>query len=301
MDNPFFTVVIPTHNRSNLLKRAVESVIDQTFENFELIIVDDHSTDGTSSVVKSLADPRIRYMLNCRTKGACGARNTGIFAAKGKWVAFLDDDDVWLPEKLRYQYEKAINVNHTIGLICTDYAILKDKQSDPVVIKNRPSGWVRDKLLYDGGIGCLSSSCIRSDILSLIGGFDERFPSSQDQDLWFRVAEVSEFTYVPKTLVHMYQEKRKDRIGQNAKCKLEGYIMLRKKYSALIDQSLRLRHRYESPIFTYALLRYNRSLVAKCLPWVLLGLLIDLPHFSRTIQTTLYLFFSKTVRRHLNL
>ncbi len=105
MNKPFFTVVIPTHNRSILLKRAVESVLSQTFEDFELIVIDDHSTDDTASVVKSFTDPRIRYLINQRTKGACGARNTGIFSAKGKWVAFLDDDDVWLPEKLKYQYE----------------------------------------------------------------------------------------------------------------------------------------------------------------------------------------------------
>ena len=71
-------------------------------------------------------------------------------------------------------------------------------------------------------IGCLSSTCIRSDILRAIEGFDEHFPSKQDQDLWLRVAELSEFNYVPKTLVHMYQEDRKDRIGQNPKSKLEG-------------------------------------------------------------------------------
>lgn len=86
MDSPFFTVIIPTHNRSALLKRAVDSVLIQTYDNFELFIVDDHSSDDTPNMVKSLTDPRIRYRLNNRTKGACGARNTGIFSAKGRWV-----------------------------------------------------------------------------------------------------------------------------------------------------------------------------------------------------------------------
>ena len=126
MDNPFFTVVIPTYNRSNLLKRAVVSVLDQTFDDFEIIIIDDHSTDDTCSVVSSFSDPRIKYAINHRKKGACGARNTGIFVAKGKWVAFLDDDDVWLPDKLEYQYELAQNVDETVGLICTDYAIYNE-------------------------------------------------------------------------------------------------------------------------------------------------------------------------------
>lgn len=293
MDSPFFTVVIPTHNRSNLLKRAIESVLDQTFEDFEIIIVDDHSTDDTSSLMKSFSDPRIQYVINHRKKGACGARNAGIFSARGKWVAFLDDDDVWLPDKLKYQYELIQNVEQTIGLVCTDYAIFKEKGQRPIIYENRLSGWVRDKLLYGGSIGCLSSTCIRSNILKNIEGFDERFPSNQDQDLWLRVAEVSKFAHVPKTLVHMYQENRKDRIGQNSKSKLEGHIMFRNKYSALISQSLRLRHRYESRIFTYAFLQSDRAQISECLPWVLLGTLIDFPHFLRFVRTTMLLAYRK--------
>lgn len=289
MDNPFFTVVIPTHNRSKLLKRAIESVLRQTFEDFELIIVDDHSTDDSASVVKSFSDSRIQYIINYRKKGACGARNSGIFSAKGKWVAFLDDDDIWLPEKLEYQFEKAKDANHTIGLICTDYAIVKDKKLKPVIFKNRPSGWVRDKLLYGGIIGCLSSTCIRSDILRDIDGFDERFPSNQDQDLWLRVAELSEFTHVPRALVFFIQDNRRDRIGFDFKNKLEGWIMLRDKYSASINQSLRLRYRFESHIFTYAFIQNYKPIFFSCLPWVLLGTLIDFPHFLRFVRTTLLL------------
>jgi len=293
MDNPFFTVVIPTHNRSNLLKRAVVSVLDQTFEDFEIIIVDDHSTDDMSSVVSSFSDFRIKYAMNHRKKGACGARNTGIFSAKGKWIAFLDDDDVWLSDKLKFQYELIQKAGQTVGLVCTDYVIFKEKQQRPKVFKNRPSGWVSDKLLYGGCIGCLSSTCVRSDILRVIEGFDEGFPSNQDQDLWLRVAELSEFAHVPQILVHMYQDKRKDRIGQNAKSKLEGEIMLRNKYATKIDQNLRLRHRHESRIFTYALLQNDRSLVLKCLPWVMLGTLVDFRHLLLTIRTTLLLAFRK--------
>jgi glycosyltransferase involved in cell wall biosynthesis len=284
MDNPFFTVVIPTHNRSNLLKRSVTSVLAQTFEDFELIIVDDHSTDDTVSVVRSFSDPRIRYMLNNRANGASGARNVGIFSAKGKWVAFLDDDDVWLPEKLGYQYELAQNVNKVVGLICTDYGIYKDKQNNPIIFKNRPSGWVKDRLLYGGIIGCLSSVCVRIDVLKAIEGFDERFPSCQDQDLFIRVAELSQFAHVPKTLVYMYQELR-NRIGQDHKSKLDGYILFRNKYSSLIEKSVRLRYRHESRIFIYALLQSEKSFILKCFPWVMLGILVDIRHFLLTVRT----------------
>jgi glycosyltransferase involved in cell wall biosynthesis len=284
-DNPFFSVVIPTYNRSNLLKRAIESVQRQTFKNFEIIVVDDHSTDSTSSVANSFSDPRLHYMMNKRAKGACGARNQGIFSAKGKWVAFLDDDDIWLPEKLMYQYNLAQKASKTVGLICTDYGIYKEKITNPIVYKNRPSGWVRDKLLYGGIIGCLSSVCVRIEILKAVEGFDERFPSNQDQDLYLRVAELSEFANVPRILVYIFQERR-NRIGQNPYSKLMGYIMLRNKYSDLINKSLRLRHRRESHIFTYALILKNKNLVMKTLPWFLSGFIFDFPLYFFTLRTT---------------
>ena len=103
-------------------------------ENFELIIVDDHSTDETSQTAKSYSDHRIKYMLNQRSKGACGARNTGIYAAKGEWVAFLDDDDIWLDDKLQNQFDLIKTSPTSVGLVCTDYAILNGTKTK--VIEN---------------------------------------------------------------------------------------------------------------------------------------------------------------------
>jgi glycosyltransferase involved in cell wall biosynthesis len=232
-------------------------------------------------------------MMNHRTKGASGARNTGIFDAKGKWIAFLDDDDVWLPDKLKYQYEKAKNSNSSIGLISTDYAIIRDKQRKPAIFRNRSSGWVLDKFLDGYSIGCLSSVAIRSDILKKLDGFDERFPSSQDWDLWLRTAEICQVTYVPKMLVIMYQEIRSDRIGQNYVAKLAGHMLLRNKFSNLINRNPRLRHRHESLILTFAILEGNKHLVLKCLPWFLMGLCIDPVNFVRTIRSVIIFCFRK--------
>jgi glycosyltransferase involved in cell wall biosynthesis len=289
MDKPFFTVVIPTHNRGLLLKRAVDSVINQTFHNFEVIIVDDHSTDDTSTMVKTFSDKRIQYKLNQRSKGACGARNTGIYAAKGQWVAFLDDDDVWYDDKLKYQYELISKSESSVGLICTDYVIYKG-ENKLKVIKNRPSGWVRKKILYGDCIGCLSSTCVRRDILINIDGFDESFPACQDQDLWFRVAEISEFAFVPKTLVYMYQEKR-ERIGQNHKNKLYGYIMLRNKFINTINPNIRIKCRYESNIFIYSFLLKQKYFFRKSFPWFLLGIIADFPYCLNHLRKAALLFY----------
>jgi glycosyltransferase involved in cell wall biosynthesis len=290
MEHTFFTVVIPTHNRSSLLKRAIDSVLCQTYDNFEIIIVDDHSIDKTYQMVKSYSDPRITYMLNQRSKGACGARNTGIYAAKGKWVAFLDDDDVWYADKLKFQFELISKSNSSVGLICTDYVSYKGENKKNKVRKNRPSGWVRKKILYGGLISCLSSVCVRIDILIKIDGFDEWFPSSQDQDLYVRVAEISEFAFVPKPLVCVYQE-RKDRISQNHNKKLLGHIMLRDKFVKSNNTDIRLKCRFESRIFIFSFLLKKRYFVRKSVQWFLVGIIIDFPYSINHIKTAISLFF----------
>jgi glycosyltransferase involved in cell wall biosynthesis len=100
--SPRVSVIIPTHNRPDRLPRAVASVLNQTFRDVEIVIVDDASADDAAEVV-ARQDPRIRYVRHGSPKGACGARNTGIRLARGEFVGFLDDDDEWLPEKLQRQ------------------------------------------------------------------------------------------------------------------------------------------------------------------------------------------------------
>ena len=292
---PFFSVVIPTHNRSLLLKRAINSVLNQTYANFEVIIVDDHSTDDTSEILESYKNTRLKYMLNQRNKGACGARNTGIFVAKGKWVAFLDDDDVWYEDKLKKQYELILKGKKTVGLVCSDYEIFKGEGKKIVEVKNRPSGWVREKILYGGCIGCLSSVCVRIDILIDINGFDETFPSNQDQDLYLRVAKVSEFSSVPETLVYIYQEKRKDRIEYNFQKKLDGWRLLKEKHINLISKNRKIRQRIETTLFSYAFLQKDLHSIKSSFLWLIYCAFFEFPFFLRTVLTTT-LYFNKKKR-----
>jgi glycosyltransferase involved in cell wall biosynthesis len=99
------SVVIPTYNRASLLGRAIKSVLEQTYQDFEIIVVDDASTDNTEEVVRNLRDRRIRYLRHEKNRGGSAARNTGIRAAWGQYIAFQDSDDEWLPEKLKKQME----------------------------------------------------------------------------------------------------------------------------------------------------------------------------------------------------
>ena len=151
--NPFFSVVIPTHTRSALLAQAIQSVLSQTFTDFELIVVDDHSTDETQKQLAHYDDPRLTYLLNDHSRGGAGARNAGIARAQGQWIAFLDDDDVWLPQKLAQQYQKIKSVTAEIGLVYTGYATY-DFQRGRILREFRPQkeGWLLNDLLYENYI-----------------------------------------------------------------------------------------------------------------------------------------------------
>ena len=103
MSKPYVSIILPTYNRANQLPRAIYSVLNQTYENFELIIVDDASKDDTEAIVSQINDPRISYIKNQHNCGAAGARNVGIKNARYDFIAFQDSDDEWMPEKLAKQ------------------------------------------------------------------------------------------------------------------------------------------------------------------------------------------------------
>lgn len=110
---PLVSVITPTFNRAYIIKRAIESVLAQTYTAFEYLIVDDHSTDNTKELIQNYQDKRIRYMRNKRTKGVSGARNTGLDEARGAWISFLDSDDEWYLNLLEVMI-KAVNDNNNV-------------------------------------------------------------------------------------------------------------------------------------------------------------------------------------------
>lgn len=290
MAKPFFTVVIPTHNRSALLQEAIQSVLGQTFETFELIVVDDHSSDDTSEVVRSIQDNRIKYIVNNRSKGGAGARNSGIFQAKGIWVAFLDDDDVWLPNKLESDYKKIQQVDYSVGLVYSGseaYDFTKMRGSPTLV--PTIEGWVQKDLLYKNYVGTFSRVAIRTDLLKSIGGLDERFVSLQDRELFVRIAGISKVAFTNETLVRM-RTSNADRITMNYRKRLIGSIMFSEKYKDLINDNPLLRHRSASLVFVFALKQRNVKQLLSALPWTFAGLFVDIRNIiwvSRTIYREL--------------
>jgi glycosyltransferase involved in cell wall biosynthesis len=274
--SPFFSVVIPTYNRAAMLQRAIRSVFNQTFGDFELIVVDDHSTDHTKAIVASFTDPRLRYVLNDRAKGGAGTRNAGIFRAKGEWVAFLDDDDMWLPEKLELQREKISEVDSQVGLIYTGNASYDFEADKPLYfVYPQKEGWLLNDLLYKNYVDAFSSVVIRADVLHQIGGFDERFPALQDLEMLVRAAEICKIAYVNQPLVRITRGCT-DGISATAVKKLRGWSMFREKYWHLIRKDARLRHIADSRVFVFAIRAAHWSDAFRTLPWTLAGIVLDI-------------------------
>ncbi len=276
MEYPYFTVVIPTYNRAKLLKEAIQSVCNQTFTNFEVIVVDDHSTDNTKVVVNSFQDTRIKYVLNDLSTGGAGTRNAGIFRSCGKWVAFLDDDDVWLKEKLELQHKKIQVCDDMVGLIyCGRASYDFEKKQEILLYVPQKRGWIQNDLLYKNYIGTYSTVVIKADLLKKLYGLDERFMGMQDMELYVRIAGIAKVEFLKEKLVHVRQSNN-DKISYNPQKKLESSILFWQKYNYLINKNCRLKHRAASRVFINAFDYKDRKYMFKVFFWIVLGLLFDI-------------------------
>ncbi|GAB4317631.1 MAG: glycosyltransferase [Candidatus Sumerlaeia bacterium] len=182
---PVFSVIIPTYNRAALVREAVASVLSQTFQDFELIVVDDGSTDKTPSVLKQIEDPRLSMLVQPRS-GPSAARNAGARRAKGRWLAFLDSDDLWLPEKLAAQ-ARWFAENPGIAICQTEEIWLRDgRPVHPKLRHRKEGGWIFPRAL-DLCLVSPSAVAMESTLFHESGGFDESLPACEDYDLWLRL------------------------------------------------------------------------------------------------------------------
>ncbi len=191
---PLVSVVIPTYNRALLLQRALKSVLQQTHRNLDVIVVDDASSDDTPEVVRAFDDPRVRYIRNEENRGGAATRNSGIQAAAGEIVAFLDDDDEWEPtktaEQLRWMKQYAATL---CGYHGEERGPARYYQAQPTIsLRELQRGFLRG--------GGTSALMVRTGLLREIL-FDETLPRCQDWDLCIRLAKRCEIGYVRRPLV----------------------------------------------------------------------------------------------------
>jgi len=211
------SVIIPTRNRLALLKRAINSVLAQTFKDLEIIVVDDCSTDETGEYLRNEKIPNLNYIRLEQKSGGAVARNCGIKEAKGKYIAFLDDDDEWLPDKLQKQI-KCIEQNENTGICYTGRRIITNDDSIKGITKsysfNYPPG--KDNylaIMRDNFVGVTSSVVIPREILLQINGFDEDMPCYQDYELFIRILKNYKAVGINEPLVNYYIEKSVEHVS----------------------------------------------------------------------------------------
>lgn len=237
---PRVSVVIPTYNRAALAPRAIESVLRQTFRDLEVIVVDDASPDDTRTAVERFADPRVRYVGLAKNKGQWHAENVGIARARGEWVAFLDDDDEWLPEKLEKQIARADAAGDPrVGVVYSG-TLMYGKQGlqTPGPLEPLPEGDVRVQLLSPMMPSTPSVYMVRRGALLAVGGFDESLAGAQDRDLWIRLSMASHpFAAVQERLA-IYHTDNADRQTHDAVRIVRSTFMHRRRWGRLKREAM---------------------------------------------------------------
>ncbi len=193
------SVIIPTFNRLNFLQEAVTSVIKQTYSDFELIIVDDGSTDGTLDFFQTYPEKPLRFITQ-NHQGVSSARNTGIKAAHGEWLAFLDSDDLWEPKKLEVQMDY-LKKNPDVRMCQTEEMWIRNGvRVNPMKKHQKHSGWIFGHCV-PLCIVSPSAVMIHREVFDRCGLFDETLPACEDYDLWLRVSLNYPIVTLPEKLV----------------------------------------------------------------------------------------------------
>ena len=227
---PKVSVIIPTYNRAHLIGKAIKSVLNQTYQDFEIIVVDDGSTDNTEEIVKSFTDFKIHYICHKHNRGASSTRDIGIKASRGEYIAFLDSDDEWLPEKLNKQMKIFESESSEVGVVYTrDYYVdEKDKKVKKVHIP-RKEGYIYENLLRAEDVIYISTVLVKNECFKKVGLFDEDLPASEDYDMWFRIAKYYKFRYVKDLLVVCLIHN--NQMTANSEIMIEGIKRIQTKYS----------------------------------------------------------------------
>jgi len=233
---PAISVIIPTYNRLPLLQRAVTSIFDQTFGDWELLVIDDASTDGTSEYMKGYTDTRVRLLRNPDNRGAQESRNLGIRHAQGDLVCFLDSDDVWVPEKLALQMDTMKGRGGSAGVVYS-YCGIMESETGRMYDWQSPDfeGDIYRDILARPFIDFITPM-IRRECLDRIGLLDTRVPSYQEWDTFIRIARHYTFVRVPQTLAY-YCLHGDATISKDRRLHTLGYLYVVKRHEEEI-----LRH-----------------------------------------------------------
>ena len=238
-ERPLVTVVLPTYNRAQSIRAALETVLNQTYSNLEIIVVDDGSTDDTEQIVSSLRDERVVYVKQTVRTGSAGARNFGISLAKGEFIAFQDSDDLWYGDKLEKQVPLLTSLPKSYGMVYS-HMMLRLPEGDVLFkpsYRGRQEHSALDRMLCGStGIG-IQTCLIRRECFSKVGGIDTNLRALDDREFFIRFSQYFDIYELPVPLVTYIVSD--DSISRNTleHIKAQKYIM--KKYSGHLRRNRR--------------------------------------------------------------
>ncbi len=260
-ENPLISVVIPTYNRAPLLVEAVESVLRQTFDNFEILVVDDGSTDDTKERLKTYTE-RIRYFYQPNA-GVSSARNLGIRESRGALIAFLDSDDTWHSEKLKVQAEY-LHTHSEIGLVYCGIELLGHSETRAEIKRRRPLQGKRTIAdIFEDPYLVPSSTVVRRTIFERIGMFNPLLKTAEDVDFFLRVAMKFPIAFIDRNLV----TKRilADCISEDLRS-YEDLLRVLKMYVEQHPDFAEENRKLVSSVFAEVLVDYGEDLLWKGMP-----------------------------------
>lgn len=231
---PRVSVAISTWNRADLVGRAIRSVLSQTFEQFELLVVDDGSTDDTPAVLAAVDDPRVHRAEHPQNYGISRTRNTALGLARGEWLAFLDDDNEWAPDYLERQLAFAASRPEAGVAYC------RARQRDALSGSEAEVGQLKQGRVFcdlvEGWNPFVSSALIRRTLLVEAGGLDERLRATEDRDLWMRLAQRTEFAGTNDALL-IRHERHGPQLSRNPEFLARDAAILAAKWRAVVTAS----------------------------------------------------------------
>ena len=242
-------IVTSYKREKRVVKRALDSILSQTFENYEILLIDDNRGEGSETFSEALKElcslsEKIRLFKTEGGHGAQCARNTGIRHASGKYLAFLDDDDEWLPSKLAKQ-AAVLDADPSIGMCYCNSMVVNEGFDPPKVITKKAGTFMTDAAYRDmlrrDNVGSTSKAMIRENVFETVGGFDESFPARQDYEMWIRISRSFKIRGIDEMLVRYHISGGNEQISKNWDNCIEGHTKLYMKYKADIDRDPRAR------------------------------------------------------------
>lgn len=241
-DGVDISIVMPVYNRSNIVLKAINSVLMQSFSNFELIIVDDCSTDGSWEVCNSIRDTRVMTFKLPKNSGAAAARNFGISKSIGKYISFLDSDDTLEKDFLKISKEILDATASKVGFMWTGRRIFLGDKIDEQIWK--PSGTSSYLIfLKHIKIGTGAGITIKREVFEKCGNFDVTLPAAEDTDFFFRISKHFDFTYSDKVLINIFKNNA-DRMSKNYKNIAIAYNLFLSQHLSEIEKDLDLKKIY---------------------------------------------------------